>query len=83
MNDEMIWCGDGIQRPASQLRKPHREAYPEQYEHPACGTRRTKPTGEMGTVRRVMPSRFGSMAEFEEDVGNNVFYRLADCPEAP
>jgi len=46
----------------------HREMYPEQYEHPLIGKRvRVKPSialmrdkGEW-TVKRVMPSRFGTL----------------------
>lgn len=61
-SDETVVCGDGIARPVSQLRKSHREAYPEQYEHPAVGKAVTTPDGTQGTVERVMATRFGPMA---------------------
>lgn len=60
-------------------RQTHRELYPEQYTHPACGTQRQRPDGDVGTVWRVFGTRFGQLAMFEDD--GDVAYRLSECPE--
>ena len=40
----------------------HREAFPEQYEHPLVGKRVRSKSGTVGTVLRVVGSRFGELA---------------------
>ena len=80
-DDEMILCGDGIRRPASQLQGTHREAYPEQYTNKAVGRLHRRPKndkgpGEVGTVDRVVSSRWGTLAHF---AGAEGYYLLHQC----
>jgi hypothetical protein len=59
--------------------KTHRESYPEQYNHPLCGKEvRIKTNGTVGTVERVVDSRFGKLAILK---GNSVTAWLVDYCE--
>lgn len=43
--------------------KSHREAHPEQYEHPRCGAEVKTPTGLTDRIERVVQDpRFGQLA---------------------
>jgi hypothetical protein len=65
--------------------KSHREAYPEQYAHPLVGkrVRATYPKtatgpGQVGTVERVVGSRFGQMVHLDTDE-EGTFRLLSSC----
>ncbi len=62
-----------------ELMKSHREMYPEQYTHPLVGKRVTVGSTVNGIVTRVVPSRFGQLAEIDGNA--QTFFRVVDCHE--
>ena len=60
-------------RPVPTFVSRHRQMYPEQYAHPLCGRRvLVTPIGQPeyeGTVKRVVPSRFGPIAMLDGEIG--------------
>ena len=80
LQQETVICGDGIERPVDQLRKSHREAYPEQYEHPAVGRDVIVPGGRRGRITRVMQTGFGPLVQIEGQ--GEAAWRLQDVRDA-
>ena len=77
MNDDIVLAGGHTPKRASDLvGKTHREAYPEQYNHPAVGKFVKHDNGEIsGTVYRVVNTRWGPLAHLE---GHDAAYLLTE-----